>query len=79
MTPAISETNFPGLKLRGRGKVRDIYELGDRLLIVATDRLSAFDVVLPTPIPDKGKVRVSVSLFGRPTSVVLDYLQLKAH
>ena len=56
MTPVISETNFPGLKLRGRGKVRDIYELGDQLLIVATDRLSAFDVVLPTPIPDKGKV-----------------------
>jgi phosphoribosylaminoimidazole-succinocarboxamide synthase len=63
MTPVISETNFPGLKLRGRGKVRDIYELGDQLLIVATDRLSAFDVVLPTPIPDKGKVLTQVSLF----------------
>jgi phosphoribosylaminoimidazole-succinocarboxamide synthase len=63
MTPVISETNFPGLKLRGRGKVRDIYELGDRLLIVATDRLSAFDVVLPTPIPDKGKVLTQLSLF----------------
>ncbi len=63
MTPVISETNFPGLKLRGRGKVRDIYELGDKLLIVATDRLSAFDVVLPTPIPDKGKVLTQISLF----------------
>jgi phosphoribosylaminoimidazole-succinocarboxamide synthase len=63
MTPVISETNFPGLKLRGRGKVRDIYELGDQLLIVATDRLSAFDVVLPTPIPDKGKVLTQISLF----------------
>ena len=63
MTPVISETNFPGLKLRGRGKVRDIYELGDQLLIVATDRLSAFDVVLPTPIPDKGKVLTQLSLF----------------
>jgi phosphoribosylaminoimidazole-succinocarboxamide synthase len=63
MTLVISETNFPGLKLRGRGKVRDIYELGDRLLIVATDRLSAFDVVLPTPIPDKGKVLTQLSLF----------------
>ncbi|HXJ18250.1 MAG TPA: phosphoribosylaminoimidazolesuccinocarboxamide synthase [Candidatus Polarisedimenticolia bacterium] len=60
---AIAETNFSGLKLRGRGKVRDIYDLGDRLLIVATDRLSAFDVVLPTPIPDKGRVLTQISLF----------------
>jgi phosphoribosylaminoimidazole-succinocarboxamide synthase len=60
----IAQTNFPGLKLRGRGKVRDIYEVGDdRLLIVATDRLSAFDVVLPTPIPDKGRVLTQLSLF----------------
>jgi phosphoribosylaminoimidazole-succinocarboxamide synthase len=59
----ISQTDFPALKLRGRGKVRDIYELGDRLLIVATDRLSAFDVVLPTPIPDKGRVLTQLSLF----------------
>jgi phosphoribosylaminoimidazole-succinocarboxamide synthase len=59
----ISQTDFPGLTLRGRGKVRDIYELGDTLLIVATDRLSAFDVVLPTPIPDKGKVLTQISLF----------------
>ncbi|MGD0964000.1 MAG: phosphoribosylaminoimidazolesuccinocarboxamide synthase [Candidatus Acidiferrales bacterium] len=63
MNTAVSQTNFPGLKLRGRGKVRDIYELGDRLLIVATDRLSAFDVVLPTPIPDKGRVLTQLSLF----------------
>jgi phosphoribosylaminoimidazole-succinocarboxamide synthase len=63
MAPAISETSFAGLKLRGRGKVRDIYEVGDDLLIVATDRLSAFDVVLPTPIPDKGKVLTQLSLF----------------
>ncbi|HEX9764988.1 MAG TPA: phosphoribosylaminoimidazolesuccinocarboxamide synthase, partial [Candidatus Acidoferrales bacterium] len=46
-----------------RGKVRDIYDLGDRLLIVATDRLSAFDVVLPTPIPDKGRVLTQLSAF----------------
>ena len=60
----VSGTDFAGLKLRGRGKVRDIYELGDdRLLIVATDRLSAFDVVLPTPIPDKGRVLTQLSLF----------------
>jgi phosphoribosylaminoimidazole-succinocarboxamide synthase len=59
----VLETNFPGLTLRGRGKVRDIYDLGDRLLIVATDRLSAFDVVLPTPIPDKGRVLTQLSLY----------------
>ncbi len=63
MNRVVSQTDFPGLKLRGRGKVRDIYELGDRLLIVATDRLSAFDVVLPTPIPDKGRVLTQLSLF----------------
>jgi phosphoribosylaminoimidazole-succinocarboxamide synthase len=63
MTTVISQSDFPGLTLRGRGKVRDIYELGDKLLIVATDRLSAFDVVLPTPIPDKGKVLTQISLF----------------
>ena len=64
MNTVLAQTNFPGLKLRGRGKVRDIYEVGDdRLLIVATDRLSAFDVVLPTPIPDKGRVLTQLSLF----------------
>lgn len=63
MHAVISQTNFPKLKLHGRGKVRDIYDLGDRLLIVATDRLSAFDVVLPTPIPDKGRVLTQLSAF----------------
>jgi phosphoribosylaminoimidazole-succinocarboxamide synthase len=64
MQLVISETNFSSLKLHGRGKVRDIYELqGDLLLIVATDRLSAFDVVLPTPIPDKGRVLTQLSVF----------------
>ena len=63
MAAVVSQTNFSGLKLRGRGKVRDIYDLGDQLLIVATDRLSAFDVVLPTPIPDKGRVLTQLSLF----------------
>ena len=61
--PAISQTDFSGLKLIARGKVRDIYDLGSRLLIVATDRLSAFDVILPTPIPDKGRVLTQLSLF----------------
>jgi phosphoribosylaminoimidazole-succinocarboxamide synthase len=64
MQAVVSQTNFPTLKLHGRGKVRDIYELqGDLLLIVATDRLSAFDVVLPTPIPDKGRVLTQISVF----------------
>ena len=65
-TPAarvISETHFAGIAPAARGKVRDIYDLGDRLLIVATDRLSAFDVVMPTPIPDKGRVLTQLSLF----------------
>src|SRR6516164_4074568 len=59
----IRETSFAGLSPAARGKVRDIYDLGDRLLIVATDRLSAFDVVMPTPIPDKGRVLTQLSLF----------------
>ena len=59
----IQETNFPGLTPAARGKVRDIYDLGDQLLIIATDRLSAFDVVMPTPIPDKGRVLTQLSLF----------------
>jgi phosphoribosylaminoimidazole-succinocarboxamide synthase len=59
----IRETSFAGIVPASRGKVRDIYDLGGRLLIVATDRLSAFDVVLPTPIPDKGRVLTQLSLF----------------
>ncbi len=57
------QTNFAGIPPASRGKVRDLYEIGDRLLLVATDRLSAFDVVLPTPIPDKGCVLTQLSLF----------------
>jgi len=60
---ALAETDLPGLRLQGRGKVRDIYDLGERLLIVATDRISAFDFVMPTPIPDKGRVLTSLTLF----------------
>ena len=59
----LRETQFAGLMPSTRGKVRDIYDLGDKLLIVATDRLSAFDVILPTPIPDKGRVLTQLSLF----------------
>ena len=62
-TRVIRETQFAGLTPAARGKVRDIYDLGDKFLIVATDRLSAFDVILPTPIPDKGRVLTQLSLF----------------
>jgi phosphoribosylaminoimidazole-succinocarboxamide synthase len=61
MTDAIFETRFQTLRFLKRGKVRDIYDLGEHLLIVATDRLSAYDVVLPQPIPDKGKVLTQIS------------------
>jgi phosphoribosylaminoimidazole-succinocarboxamide synthase len=56
-------TELPGIKLVNRGKVRDIYDLGDALLFVATDRLSAFDVVMPTGVPRKGEVLTRISLF----------------
>jgi phosphoribosylaminoimidazole-succinocarboxamide synthase len=60
----IKETNLPGLVRFARGKVRDIYAVGDdQLLIVTTDRISAFDVVMPTPIPDRGKVLTQLSAF----------------
>ncbi|OPY77440.1 MAG: Phosphoribosylaminoimidazole-succinocarboxamide synthase [Syntrophorhabdus sp. PtaU1.Bin153] len=63
MEKALRETNLTGVGTPKRGKVRDIYDLGDKLLIVASDRLSAFDVVLPTGIPDKGKVLTKLSVF----------------
>ncbi|MFK5952612.1 MAG: phosphoribosylaminoimidazolesuccinocarboxamide synthase [Desulfobacterium sp.] len=63
MTQPILETNFKNLNMVRKGKVRDIYDLGDTLLMVTTDRLSAFDVVLPNGIPDKGKVLTQISAF----------------
>jgi phosphoribosylaminoimidazole-succinocarboxamide synthase len=63
MSAPLFETDLPGIPLLARGKVRDIYDLGESLLIVATDRLSAFDVVMPNPIPDKGRVLTQMSLF----------------
>ena len=63
MKGAIKNTSFPTLKLLKRGKVRDIYDLGDYLLIVSTDRISAFDVVMNDPIPDKGKILNQISVF----------------
>ena len=61
--PVINTTALPGLAPAKQGKVRDIYDLGDTLLIAATDRLSAFDVVLPDGIPNKGKVLTQISAF----------------
>jgi len=63
MNMPIRETDFSELNLLKRGKVRDMYDLGDSLLMVATDRLSAFDVVMPDPIPDKGIILTQISLF----------------
>ncbi len=63
VSTVVSTTDFKSLTLKGRGKVRDIYDLGDRLLIVASDRISAFDVVMPNPIPDKGRVLTQLSKF----------------
>jgi phosphoribosylaminoimidazole-succinocarboxamide synthase len=63
LAPPLLETRIPGQQLWRRGKVRDVYDLGERLLVVATDRISAFDVVLPTGIPQKGVVLTQLSLF----------------
>ena len=63
MNPVVLETNLSGLTLARRGKVRDVYDLGEHLLIVATDRISAFDYVLGSGIPDKGKVLTQISAF----------------
>ena len=59
----VLETDLPGIKRLNRGKVRDIYEVGDKLLIVATDRISAYDSILPTGIPRKGEVLTQLTLF----------------
>lgn len=59
----LRESDLPGMKLLKRGKVRDVYELDDKLLIVASDRISAYDVVMDDPIPDKGKILTQMSLF----------------
>jgi phosphoribosylaminoimidazole-succinocarboxamide synthase len=72
MTAPLLESHIPGLTCR-RGKVRDVYDLGDRLVIVATDRISAFDWVLPTGIPDKGRILTKMTLFW------LDFLQIPNH
>jgi phosphoribosylaminoimidazole-succinocarboxamide synthase len=75
-TPLVRETNLAGLKPPKRGKVRDIYDLGDTLLIVATDRISAFDVVLPNAVPEKGRVLTQISKywFSRTAPIVKNHL-----
>src|ERR1051326_4127813 len=70
--PPLLQSEIPGVPCR-RGKVRDIYDLGDRLVIVASDRISAFDWVLPTPIPDKGRILTQMTLFW------LDFLRIPNH
>ena len=63
MEQIVFETDFPKLNLLKRGKVRDMYDLGETLLMVATDRISAFDVIMPDPVPEKGKILTQISLF----------------
>ena len=74
--PLVLETNLEGLNPPKRGKVRDIYDLGDMLLIVATDRISAFDVVLPNAVPEKGRVLTEISKywFSQTEAIVPNHL-----
>jgi phosphoribosylaminoimidazole-succinocarboxamide synthase len=75
-TQLVLETNLEGLKPPRRGKVRDIYDLGETLLIVATDRISAFDVVLPNAVPEKGRVLTQISKywFSKTADIVKNHL-----
>src|SRR5205809_2138636 len=72
MNPPLLQSEIPGIPCR-RGKVRDVYDLGDRLVIVATDRISAFDWVLPNGIPDKGRILSQLTLFW------LEFLKVPNH
>src|SRR5437867_10576932 len=72
MSSPLLQSHVPGYPCR-RGKVRDVYDLGDRLVIIATDRISAFDWVLPTGIPDKGRVLTGLTRFW------LDFLKVPNH
>jgi len=73
---ALIKTSFEGLKLFSRGKVRDVYEVGDNLLIVATDRISAFDVIMADPVPEKGKIltRMSTFWFNKMEDIIANHL-----
>ncbi len=72
----VFQTNFETLRLARRGKVRDVYDLGEHLLIVATDRISAFDVIMSEPIPGKGKIltRLSTFWFGRTSEIIANHV-----
>ncbi|MCD6521349.1 phosphoribosylaminoimidazolesuccinocarboxamide synthase [Candidatus Calescamantes bacterium] len=72
----VYQTDLEGIPLFKRGKVRDIYEINGKLLIVASDRISAFDVILPTPIPDKGKILTAISCFWfkKTTHIIKNHL-----
>jgi phosphoribosylaminoimidazole-succinocarboxamide synthase len=72
----VNETNFESLQLLARGKVRDIYNVGNNLLIVATDRISAFDVIMDDPVPDKGKIltKISIYWFRKLSSIIANHL-----
>ncbi len=74
--PGLMKTDFPALKLVGVGKVRDIYEVEDCLLIVATDRISAFDVIMPNPVAGKGEIltRMSAFWFGKMEDIISNHL-----
>jgi phosphoribosylaminoimidazole-succinocarboxamide synthase len=76
ISPVVLQTNIPGVPPPKRGKVRDIYDLGDRLLIVVTDRISAFDVIMPNGIPDKGVVlnQISAYWFKQVESLIPNHL-----
>jgi phosphoribosylaminoimidazole-succinocarboxamide synthase len=77
MTDVIDSIEIPGLTKFISGKVREVFDLGDKLLVVATDRLSAFDVILPTGIPNKGRVLTQVSQFWleQTKEIVADHLE----
>jgi len=79
MQKIVVETHITSFSLLGRGKVRDIYDLGQELLIVATDRISCFDVVLPTPIPEKGEILTQLSRFWfeKTASIIPNHLSRK--
>jgi len=72
----LMKTEFPDLNLLNRGKVRDLYDVGEHLLIVATDRISAFDVIMPNPVPGKGEVltRMSVFWFDKMKDIIPNHL-----
>ena len=77
MEQIILKTDFQDIPLIKRGKVRDIYDLGEHLLLVATDRISAFDVILPNGIPGKGRVltKISVYWFGQMEDIIPNHLE----